>query len=318
MNDERPTWQLAGRAAGRSFVDVLLRHGVALIGPGDAGPWSPERDDDEFEGGFVRRFAAELQVGDVLILRSGASRISAVGLVASAYLHLDAFDDVVGLDLQHARRVRWCELPTDYDFGEPVFGPTPARFSRAQSAEVRDYVRRFLNSPPTYWQEAPLPALPEEEPSLEVIPPHLQDAIATANDLHPLFQDRDRLGSPPSEDEMVGHLVLPFLRALGWPPERTGVKWRYIDVCLFRSLPRSPETCLWVIEAKRLGAGVENALDQARGYVQALGEPRDIVVTDGVRYRMYAAEKDYAPVAYANLVRLKRSATELFSRLTRP
>jgi len=42
------------------------------------------------------------------------------------------------------------------------------------------------------------------------------------------------------------------------------------------------------------------------------------VVTDGVRYRLYAAAQDYAPVAYANLVRLKQSALDLFDRLKRP
>jgi len=311
MAEEGAVWQLSGRGAGRSYADVLLRYSVALLWPGDAGPWSPDRDDEEFEGGFVRRFAAELQ-------SSGACRISAVGLVASGYSYLDVFDDVVGLDLQHARRVRCCELPTDYDFGQPVFGPTPTRFSRVQCAEVRDYVWRFLNSPPTYWQEAPLPALPAEEPAMEDIPSHLQDCIAAAADLYPLFRDSERFGPSPSEDEIVGHLVLPFLRSLGWLPERIGVKWRYIDVALFASLPRSPETCFFVIEAKRLGAGVESALDQAKGYVHSLGEARDIVVTDGVRYRLYAAQNEYAPIAYANLVRLKRSAVELFNRLARP
>jgi len=46
----------------RSYVDVFLNHGVALIGPGDAGSWNPERSDDEFEGGFVRRFAQDVQM----------------------------------------------------------------------------------------------------------------------------------------------------------------------------------------------------------------------------------------------------------------
>jgi hypothetical protein len=77
-------------------------------------------------------------------------------------------------------------------------------------------------------------------------------------------------------------------------------------------------SCHLVIEAKRLGAGVEGALEQAKGYVQALGVPRDVLVTDGVRYRLYAAAQDFAPIAYANLVRLKRSALNLFERIKRP
>jgi len=43
-------------------------------------------------------------------------------------------------------------------------------------------------------------------------------------------------------------------------------------------------------------------------------------VTDGIRYRLYAkrAEQDFAPVAYANLARLKQPALDLFARLKRP
>ncbi|HBL27435.1 MAG TPA: hypothetical protein DD490_11425, partial [Acidobacteria bacterium] len=89
------------------------------------------------------------------------------------------------------------------------------------------------------------------------------------------------------------------------------------DVAVFRALPRTPENCHLVIEAKRLGAGVEGALEQAKGYVATLGLHRDVIVTDGIRYRMYAGDR-FEPVAYANLARLKRPATELFARMQRP
>ena len=86
---------------------MFLKHGAALIGPGDAGPWTPERDDNAFDGGFVRRFASEIGDGDVVLLRTGIATITAVGLVAGEYQYVNAFDDVNGWDLQHARRVRW-------------------------------------------------------------------------------------------------------------------------------------------------------------------------------------------------------------------
>ncbi len=59
----RAMWQISGGPASRAYAEVFLRHGVALIGPGDAGPWNPARDDDAFEGGFVRRFASETSAG---------------------------------------------------------------------------------------------------------------------------------------------------------------------------------------------------------------------------------------------------------------
>jgi hypothetical protein len=314
----RAFWQLAGGPSSRSYAELLLRHGVALIGPGDAGPWTPERDDDEFGGGFVRRFANEVQVGDVFLLRTGISRIRAMGIVASEYQYSDQFDDVNGWDLQHARRVRWCELPEEYDFGRLVFGANPTRFSRIRNDEVIDYAERFVKSPPARWQSAPLPELPVEESMLEEIPEYLQGIIAEAHDLGPLLSDRHAFGEVPTEDEIVVHLIVPLLRALGWPPERIAVKWRQIDVSTFKALPRTPDNCHLVIEAKRIGAGVEGALDQAKGYVEALGVPRDVIVTDGIRYRMYASSSGFVPVAYANLAYLKRSAIELFSKMKRP
>ena len=115
-----------------------------------------------------------------------------------------------------------------------------------------DFAERFIKSPPTHWQTAPLPGLPAEEPPLAQVPGALEGIVARAADLVPLLQDGQAFGEHPSEDELIAHFVVPFLRALGWPPERIAVKWRYIDVAVFRALPRTPENCHLVIEAKRL------------------------------------------------------------------
>jgi len=305
---KRAVWQVSSGPASRAYTEVLLRHGVALIGPGDAGPWTSERDDDEFDGGFVRRFASEIATGDIVLMRTGVATIAAVGLVASDYLFAHAFDDVNGWDLQHARRVRWCRLPTDHVLQSTAFGANPARCSRVWNEEVVDFAERFIKSPPSHWQTMPLQELPTEDPALDRVPDALQGIVAEAADLVPLMQDREVFGVHPSEDELIAHFVVPFLRTLGWPPERIAVKWRCIDVAVFRSLPRTPENCHLVIEA----------LAQAKGYVESLGLPRDVIVTDGIRYRMYAAERGFEPVAYANLARLKQPATELFARMQRP
>jgi hypothetical protein len=146
-----------------------------------------------------------------------------------------------------------------------------------------------------------LPELPTEKPPLDEVPEGLCGIVAQAADLVPLFQDSQAFGDPPSEDELIAYFIVSFLRAPGWPPERIAVKWRYIDVAVFRTLPRTPENCYFVIEAKRLGAGVEGARGQGKSYVEALGVPRDVVVTDGIRYRIYAGDRGFESVAYANL-----------------
>jgi hypothetical protein len=311
-------WQISAGPASRSYADVFLEYGVALIGPGDAGAWSPERSDEAFEGSFVRRFANEVAPGDGVLLRTGLARIAAVGVVTGGYEYLNAFDDVNGWDLQHARRVRWGRLPSDHAFNGAVFGANPPRCSRVWNEEVVDFATRFLNSPPTHWQSARLPALPAEEPPLAQVPEEIAGLVAQAADLLPLMQDGSRFGELPSEDELIVHFVVPLLRAFRWRPECIAVKWRYVDVAVFHSLPRTPETCRFVIEAKRLGAGVEGALEQAQGYVTALGARCDAIVTDGIRYRMYDGARGFEPLAYANLARLKRPAADLFARIRRP
>jgi hypothetical protein len=45
-DSSRVVWQISGGPASRAYAEVFLRHGVVLIGPGDAGAWNPERDDE--------------------------------------------------------------------------------------------------------------------------------------------------------------------------------------------------------------------------------------------------------------------------------
>ena len=70
----RVVWQVSGGPAARSYAEEFLKHGVALIGPGDAGRWTPERDDSDFGGSFVRRFASEAAAGDLVLLRTASYR----------------------------------------------------------------------------------------------------------------------------------------------------------------------------------------------------------------------------------------------------
>lgn len=307
-------WQVSGGPVDRPYAEVFLEYGVALIGPGHDGPWQPGRTGVD-AGEFVRRFAEELRSGDLLLLRTAIDQVAAVGLVASEYEFLEPFDDVNGWDLRHGRRVCWCRLPEPYRFETSVFGANPRRLSRVKNKDAVRYAHSFLASGLTRWREAPLPALPEAEPLLDEVPEPLRDVVGLARDLAGLYGDEERLGDAPNENEMTAHFIVPFLRALGWPQELIAVEWRRIDVALFETLPRTPESCRFVIEAKRLGTGLAPARKQAEDYVAGLGVSRDVVVSDGFRYCFFDQEKSFAPVAYANLARLKQSSVTLFDRL---
>jgi hypothetical protein len=122
-------------------------------------------------------------------------------------------------------------------------------------------------------------------------------------------------GQLPSEDEMLVHFVIPFFRSLGWPQELLAVQWNYVDLAVFHCLPRTPENCCLVVEAKRLGVVAESALEQASEYAAKLTTPCDVLLTDGFRYRLYGANEGFQPVAYANLLALKKGASGLVERL---
>lgn len=319
MNVTRTIWQISGGPSSRTYKDIFLQHGVGLIGPAGPGAWATRRSDADYGGGYVRQIATEVKPGDVFLLRHGTSRVSAIGVVDGNYEFFPQFDDVNGWDLEHGRRVRWSKLPEEYDFGYSVFGANPPRISRVRAEDVIKYVSAFLNSPPTNWHIALLPELPIAEIVLadDEIPRELCDIVGQVRDLVPLMWDRSIFPQHPAEDEVVANFAVPLLRALGWHPEHIAIKWRFIDVTLFTRLPRTSENSYLVIEAKRLGAGVEGAVLQAKRYVEKLGVPRDVVVTDGIRYRLYEAAKNFAPTAYANLANLKIGSLGLFDRLRR-
>ena len=72
----RAVWQLSAGPASRSYAEVFLKHAVALIGPGDSGAWVRERYVHDLAiQGFVRRFAEEIEVGNVCLLRTGTATI---------------------------------------------------------------------------------------------------------------------------------------------------------------------------------------------------------------------------------------------------
>ena len=318
---DRSVWQVGGGQSNCLFVDELIKYGVALIGPGDAGKWNSGMPDDDFGGSSVRRFATEPALGDIILLRSGQFTVHAVRPIASEYLCLPQFDDVTGWDLQHARRVRWYRLPSPYAFQTTVFGANPRRFARVNSDAAIAYARSFIRSPPTDWQIAALPSLPDAEPPLSSIPASIAETVALAADLGTGYSDNERFGERPCEDEMIAHYAIPLLHAMGWSPENIAVQWRSIDVCVFRTLPRVPENIQFIVEGKRLGDGIEGALGQAKGYATALAVFCDLIVTDGLRYRLYEYDEnlaDFMPAAYANLLSLKQSAAKFLARLKRP
>jgi hypothetical protein len=106
-------WQHCAGDTNRNCADVCLEWGVILNGPGHTGPWSVGQEGLRAAGwsgrklADLRRFAEEMQNGDLVVLRIGTSEVRGVGRVVGEYEWSDAFGDVAGWDLQHFRRVHW-------------------------------------------------------------------------------------------------------------------------------------------------------------------------------------------------------------------
>ena len=181
-----------------------------------------------------------------------------------------------------------------------------------------EFAERFLNSPPTYWQTAPLPSFPPKSRRSTMCPPRCREIVAQAADLVPLFQHVQSFGEPPSEDELIAHFIVPFLRALGWPPERIAVKWRYIDVAVFRPCRARRRTATslsrrsaWV-RASKARCSRQRDTWRRSGFRATSSSPT--VFATGCT----PSDLGFEPLAYANLARLKKPATDLFARMKRP
>lgn len=314
--DNLTIWQVAAGYNGL-YADVFIDNRVALIGPGDPGEWNENLPDEVFEGSHVRRFANELNIGDILLLRIGRSMVKAIGLVVCNYQYLEQFNDVYGWDLQHSRRVRWCVLNELHQFDTHVL--PRYRFSRVYNEIVIEYVREIIETHQCNWQLEDLVEIRNEE-NLELhdLPDNLQDFVGELCHLQECYWNDNFGEDMPTEDELVSHLVIPFLKALGWQLKNIGVEWRNVDISVFSDLPRTPENCKFLIEVKRnIQQNFKIAVDQVRTYAEQLDVLCNIVVTDGKCYWIFDPETD-GIIAHANFEQPKQSALDLIDLMINP
>jgi hypothetical protein len=107
-------WQVAaGNGDNTHYAKLCLQQNVILIGPGNCGPWPdcerPLREDNVSARrvGIVRRFAEDMRVGDLVVLRVGTQQVYGVGEIIGNYDWNADFKNVQGWDLQHFRRMKW-------------------------------------------------------------------------------------------------------------------------------------------------------------------------------------------------------------------
>ncbi len=311
----RRIWQIGTGDNARPYDEYFVTHGVTLLGSGSPGKWSADNPAYSNEGA-IRAFASDAEAGDFIVARRGRKCAVALGVLDDEYDWSEVFDDREGWDLQHCWRVHWIWVG-EKQFGRMVF--PRAAFSASHHGEVANWatarVRDKRIDPP--W-DTELAQLPVAEKALHMsrVGQPLRTIIKRAQ-----AWDHDTwsgdFGAIPTEDELLTHITVPLLEALGWEPKQIAVKWSYCDLALFTENPREPSNCRLVVEGKRIGGGLNWAADQAKRYVRKLGlESADVLVTDGLKYRLYQ-HPQYSDdgALWANLVRPKAGAELLFDAL---
>ena len=319
----RNVWQHAAGDDGRDYVDLCLKWGVILNGPGHLGRWPDCRQRLHDEGwsakklSDLRRFSEDMGDGDIVVLRLGTKVVAAVGVLIGGYEWCDAFGDVDGWVLQHVHRVRW------HWIGPQTFETYALKLGDTTQLLGEGAVREWLESlQPNQPVDTVLPALPYLAGGQEIdysrISEFLFDHGVASASITRLMDEIGELtriarwygraqGKKPSEHETVAYLVVPLLRALGWTPQRMAIEWNYLDVGLFDSLPRSDDTLQAVVEAKKMDNACLSAKAQAAGYAEKRPACRRVIVTDGIRYGVYVKTEGgaFELYAYLNLSRLR-------------
>lgn len=300
-------WQIAAGETARDYRELFLEHDLMLIGPGTPGAAPASVYQGAGVMGTIHSFAMDPRPGDPVLMRMGREVI-AVGIIPQeeGYFWKDDYDDVLGWDLQHARRVQWQpDLLDQFPDLKTVFStrkqqPTFTRVHVIADDQVNQLASRFV---PRELKPLPTvaPVLTREKLGIELF------AAGVANDvvdrlLNVLEQVKrlsswykgEHAGDRPTEHEVVAHILVPLLKSLGWSEQLLGVEWHHVDVAVFDRTPTIKENCVAVFEAKGLGEPLSSAFDQARAYVDQLELERCrlIVTADGGRLMVYLRNAD--------------------------
>lgn len=243
-------FQIAAGSSGRNYSDLFLHHDLMLIGPGELGPF-PQNESkykSRYKGNSKNQiawFTERPSSGDIVLLRSGnevlaAGRIPVGGV--DGYRYYTPFDDILGWDLNHGRRVIWSEDAKSV-FSDPTSVFSDRRDSRFSG--VGQPLTQKLSALDDAIDDRPLKVLPDaaqeagareyEALSLEELGRELF-AAGLANDavervikaverIRRLYSWYRRTGSDrPSEMEVISHMFIPLLTGLGWSEQLLAVE----------------------------------------------------------------------------------------------
>jgi len=242
-------WQIACGEPNRYYDDLFLDHDVMFLGPGRPGPYDGGVYRKAAAEGWIRRshpgrvknFALGVQPGDIVLLRKGY-RVITIGVAAGYSYHWnESLDDVYGWDLQHCRAVCWqrhldAELEKIQE-QKDVFSrmkqiPTFTRVKQDRFLSPVEHLfsqvkKRPLKDPPSVPSPMGMAEIGERLfaaglPNEAV--DHVVNAIERQRRLVRWYAAQGKESKRPTEHEVVAHMVLPLLLALGWSEQLLAVE----------------------------------------------------------------------------------------------
>lgn len=321
-------WQIATGDTGRNYSSIFFDHDVMILGGswlGDAQLHCYNDKRANSEGNQINNFTFSPSPGDRVLMRFG-KQVIGVGEIPpdsnGGYSFEEAFRCVYGWELCHTRRVKWADN-LDVSELEHVFKKMKQKpsFTAIHEKHIVDIVTK-IDSSHFKRNLKELPSLntkryTQEELGIELF----QSGISNKNiqDILSALEQADRLctwyqsessGRYPTENEVISHIVLPLLLGLGWSHQQLAVEWNRVDMAFFSKAPTDASNCIMILEAKGLGAGLGDVLQQPVDYVDRLNLDKvdNILITDGANLFVYEKESNNnwgdEPVAYLSVQHL--------------
>ena len=137
---------------------------------------------------------------------------------------------------------------------------------------------------------------------------HIADTIAHLREVANWYEDQEDYGDV-GEHETRTLLIVPLIMSLGWAEKNVKIEWHHTDVALFDAPYPEQTAPVVIIESKQLWHGLGDVQEQAKSYAKEYPRCDRLVVSDGIRYKLFTKPKrgrKFVLSACMNLLALTR------------
>lgn len=298
-------WQIAAGSNGRDYSDSFLKFGMAFVG-----------------GEEQEETILKIAENDIIILKIGMSQIKAAGIVVTRNGKYNGYNDKTwlndfdGWSLPAYIYVDW-RCPQDIVQTTGLTRTTVEKSWQQQNNDIADQI--IANNPVCIFSDEPEEVNPITDKQLidnlirnglsVLKAQELNDSLYRIRLLAEYYTNSCRW-EDIKEHETRTFLVIPLLLSLGWTEQQIKIEYSCpagrMDIALFTKPFHDKNAKLkCIIETKDFSKGLDNVEKQAQSYAEHYPECKIIVVTNGVRYKIYIKKNDEyheKPNSYLNIL----------------